>query len=37
VDDRAVEPLLARLKDPCPEVREYVVNALGRLGDARAR
>src|SRR5439155_10324775 len=35
-DARAVEPLLARLDDPTPEVCEAVAWALGQLSDARA-
>ncbi len=35
-DKRAVEPLIAALKDKTREVRRYAAVALGNLGDARA-
>jgi HEAT repeat protein len=35
-DRRAVEPLLASLRDPDPGIREEAVWALGQMGDARA-
>jgi hypothetical protein len=35
-DVRAVEPLIAALKDPELEVRKAVIKSLGQLGDVRA-
>ena len=35
-DTRAVEPLLASLRDPVPGVAGEAVRALGQIGDARA-
>ena len=36
VDNKAVKPLIKRLKDPSNLVREEVANALGKIGDSRA-
>ena len=35
-DPKAVEPLIAALKDPDDDVREAAAEALGRIGDPRA-
>ncbi|NVO65897.1 HEAT repeat domain-containing protein [Methanofollis tationis] len=36
-DERAVEPLIAAMKDPDPRVRKKAAWALGQIGDIRGQ
>ncbi|EJG07307.1 PBS lyase HEAT domain protein repeat-containing protein [Methanofollis liminatans DSM 4140] len=36
-DERAVEPLIAAMKDPDPRVRKKAAWALGQIGDSRGQ